>query len=85
MSVFVLVPKLARLTGCDDLLELGFMEREATPKPAMKPGIQLHLAGLSLLDTVAVLTSLGIDCCRTTVYDWIQKADLQPTKSCRVE
>jgi hypothetical protein len=30
-------------TGC---IELGFPEREATPEPAMKLGIRLHLAGV---------------------------------------
>ena len=53
-------------------------EREATPESAMKLGIQLHLAGLSLSDTVSVLESLGVQRCRTTVHNWIQKADLQP-------
>ena len=69
-----------RLTGCSDFPELEFVEREATPESAMKLGIQLHLAGLSLSDTVSVLEGLGVDRCRTTVHNWIQKADLQPTE-----
>jgi len=56
------------------------MERKATPEPTMKLGIQLHLAGLSLSDTVSVLAGLGVDRCRSTVHNWIQKADLQPTE-----
>jgi transposase-like protein len=44
----------------------------------MKLGIQLHFAGLSLSDTVSVLAGLAIQRCRTTVHNWIQKADLQP-------
>ena len=36
------------------------MEREATPEFAMKLGIQMHLAGLSLSNTVAVLETLGV-------------------------
>jgi transposase-like protein len=48
----------------------------------MKLGIQLHLAGLSLSDTVSVLDGLGVDRCRTTVHNWIQKADLQPAEGC---
>ena len=69
-----------RLTECSDFRELEFVEREATPESAMKLGIQLHLAGLSLSDTVSVLEGLGVDRCRTTVHNWIQKADLQPTE-----
>jgi len=69
-----------RLTECSDFPELEFVEREATPESAMKLGIQLHLAGLSLSDTVSVLEGLGVDRCRTTVHNWIPKADLQPTE-----
>ncbi|MDQ2055294.1 IS6 family transposase [Halobellus sp. H-GB7] len=68
-----------RLIECSDFPELEFVEREATPEPAMKLGIQLHLAGLSLSDTVSVLAGLGVERCRSTVHNWIQKADLQPT------
>ena len=74
------MPKSNRLVGCSDWPELEFVEREATPESAMKLGIQLHLAGLSLSDTVSVLGGLGVDRCRTTVHNWIQKADLQPTE-----
>jgi transposase-like protein len=74
------MPKPNRLVGCSDWPELGFVEREATPESAMKLGIQLHLAGLSLSDTVSVLAGLGVDRCRSTVHNWIQKADLQPTE-----
>ena len=70
------------LTECSDFPELEFVEREATPESAMKLGIQLHLAGLSLADTVSVLAGLGVDRCRSTVHNWIQKADLQPTEGC---
>lgn len=46
----------------------------------MKLGIQLHLVGLSLSDTVSVLASLGVERVRTTVHNWIQKAGLQPSE-----
>jgi putative transposase len=69
----------ARLNGGSDCFELGFVEREATPEPAMKLGIRLHLAGLSLLNTVSILDSLGVERCRPTVHNWVQKADLQST------
>ena len=69
----------ARLSEFSSDFELGFVEREATPEPAMKLGIQLHAAGLSLSDTVSVLAGLGVDRCRSTVHNWVQKAGLQPT------
>jgi hypothetical protein len=36
--------KNARFNGCLDEIELGFVEREATPRLLMKLSIQLHLA-----------------------------------------
>ncbi|ELZ33143.1 IS6 family transposase [Halorubrum tebenquichense] len=74
------MPEIARLNGGSDCFELDFVEREATPEPAMKLGIRLHLAGLSLSDTVSILDRLGVDRCRTTVHNWVQKADLQPRR-----
>ena len=71
--------EIARLNGGSDRFELGFVDREATPEPAMKLGIQLHLAGLSLSNTVSVLDSVGVERCRSTVHNWVQKAELQPT------
>jgi len=44
----------------------------------MELGIQFHLAGLSLSDTISMFDKLGVDRCRSTVHNWIQKADLQP-------
>jgi transposase-like protein len=76
------MPEARRLIERTDWPELDVVEREATPQPAMKLGIQLHLAGLSLSDTVSVLDGLGVDRCRTTVHNWIQKADLQPAEGC---
>ena len=50
------MPENTRLGGSLDQIDLGFVEREATPRLLMKLGIQLHLAGLSLPNTVSVLT-----------------------------
>jgi transposase-like protein len=72
------MPEITRLVGRIGCFELDFVEREATPEPAMKLGIQLHLAGLSLSNTILVLDMLGVDRCRSTVHNWVQKADLQP-------
>jgi transposase-like protein len=65
-----------RLGGDWEGFELEFVERVATPKQVMKLGIQLHLAGLSLSDTVSVLEISGIERVRSNVHNWMQKADL---------
>jgi hypothetical protein len=44
-----------------DEIQVGFVEREATPRLLMKLGIQLHLAGLSLSNTVSILEIFGVD------------------------
>lgn len=72
------MPKIDRLNERSGCFELDFLEREATPKPAMQLGIRLHLAGLSLSDTVSVLDTFGVERARSTVHNWVQKADLQP-------
>ena len=46
------MPENDRLNGCLNEIELGFVEREATPRLLMKLGIQLHPASLSLSNTV---------------------------------
>jgi transposase-like protein len=73
------MPEIDRLSDGCDWIDLSFLEREATPEPAMELGIQLHFAGLSLSNTVSVSETLGVDRHRTTVHHWVQKADLQPT------
>jgi putative transposase len=72
------MPENDRLAGCLDEIELGFVEREATPRLLMKLGIQLHLAGLSLSNTVSILEIFGVKRARSTVHNWVHKADLQP-------
>jgi transposase-like protein len=78
----VSMPEIGRLIGDSSDIELGFVDKEETPQPAMKLGIRLHLAGLSLADTVAVLADLGVDRVRSTVHNWRKKADLQPASGC---
>jgi len=72
------MPENASLNGCIDRIELGFVEREATPRLLMKLSIQLHLAGLSLSNTVSILEIFGVKRARSTVHNWVHKADLQP-------
>ncbi|SHG99096.1 IS6 family transposase [Halobaculum gomorrense] len=72
------MPENDRLNGCLSEIKLGFVEREATPKQFMKLGIQLHLRGLSLSTTVSILDKFGVNRARSTVHNWVHKADLQP-------
>ena len=72
------MPENTRLTGCLDQIELDFVEREATPRLLMKLSIQLHLAGLSLSNTVSFLEVFGVERSRSTVHNWVHKAELQP-------
>ena len=44
--------EITRLSGRSDWIELDFVERERTPSELVKLGIQLHLAGLSLSNTI---------------------------------
>jgi putative transposase len=68
-----------RLSGCSDWIDLGFVERERTPRQIIEVGIQLHIAGLSLSNTKQYLERLGVKRSRTAIHNWVQKADLQPT------
>jgi len=72
------MPENDRLSGCLDEINVEFVEREATPRLLMKLSIQLHLAGLSLSNTVSFLEVFGVDRVRSTVHNWVHKADLQP-------
>jgi len=73
------MPKRDRPTGFSTDFELDFVEREATPEPVMKLGIQLDAAGLSLSDTLSVLARLAVDRARSTVHSWVQIAGRQPS------
>ena len=57
---------------------LEFVEREATPPLLMKLSIQLQLSGLSISNIVSFLGVFGVDRVRSTVHNWVHKADLQP-------
>jgi hypothetical protein len=71
------MPEITRLSRGSDWTDLDFVERERTPRSAMKLGIQLHVAGLSLSNTISVLDELGVQRSRTAVHDWVQKTGLQ--------
>src|SRR6056297_3620155 len=72
------MPESTDLTGSSTDVQLGFVEREATPRELMRLSIQLHLRGLSLADTVRVLENFGVHRARSPVHNWVQKAELQP-------
>ncbi|WP_081630550.1 IS6 family transposase [Natronorubrum tibetense] len=72
------MPENARLSSSIGQIDLDFVEREATPRLLMKLSIQLHLAGLSLSNTVRILEIFGVNRARSTVHNWVHKADLQP-------
>jgi putative transposase len=44
----------------------------------MRLGIQMHVASLSLSNTISFLDDLSVHRSRKAVHDWVQKADLQP-------
>ncbi len=67
-----------RLSESTEWIDLGFVERERTPREIIETGIRHHLAGLSLSNTVILLEDLGVDRSRTAVHNWVHKADLQP-------
>lgn len=64
--------EITHLSRSSDWIDLGFVERERTPKRAIKLGIQMHVAGLSLLNTISGLDKLGVQCSRKAVNDWVQ-------------
>jgi transposase-like protein len=74
------MPKIRRLSGCSDWIDLSFVERERTPRQLMELGIRLHLAGLSLSNTVRELEKFGVERSRKAVHDWVHKCNLQPAE-----
>ena len=74
----VFMPKIDRLSGESDWIDLSFVERERTPRQLMELGIRLHLAGLSLSNTVRELERFGVERSCKAVHDWVHKCDLQP-------
>jgi putative transposase len=67
------MPENTRLNGSIDQIE-GFVEREATPRLLMKLGIQLHLAGLSVSNTVLIVEIFGVERAQSTVHNWFTRS-----------
>ncbi|WP_317175747.1 IS6 family transposase [Halomontanus rarus] len=72
------MPENSHPTPSIGQIDLDFVEREATPRLFMKISIQLHLAVLSLLNTVRIFETFGVERARSTVHNWVHRADLQP-------
>ncbi len=72
------MPENTRRNGYLDQIGGEFGEREVTPRSLMKLSIQLHLAGLSLSNTVSILDTFGVERARSTVHNGVDKAELQP-------
>jgi hypothetical protein len=68
-----------RLNRDSDWVNLGSLQREATPQSDRKVGIRLHVAELSLTDPASMLADLGLQRHRTT-HTHVRKADLRPAK-----
>jgi hypothetical protein len=66
--------KTTRLKPDSMAVELDFVDAVHTPKPVMEFAIELHIAGLSLSDTVVFIERFGISRARSTVHNWVKKA-----------
>jgi len=75
------MPEIDRLSRGSDCFELEFVEREVTPNWTMKFGIRLHLAGLSLSNTVSELERFGVERCPTTVHNWFRRPAYSPLRA----
>jgi putative transposase len=71
-------PKSPRLNRAGTDIELDFEDAVHTPIEIMEHAIQLHLAGLSLNNTVIALEQFGISLAKSTIHTCVQKADLEP-------
>jgi len=74
-----LISGIDRLVGDTDWIDLDLIERGWSPDPIIEVGIQLHLAVPSLSNTKQHIKILGVNCGRTAIHNWVNKAELQPT------
>jgi len=63
------MPENTRLSGPLDEIALEIVEREAIPRLLLNLSIQLHLAGLSLSNTVFIVEPFGVERARSTVHN----------------
>jgi len=79
------MPETARLKPGSMAVELDFVDAVHTPTPVMEYAIELHLAGLSLSNTVEMIERFGVSRARSTIHNWVKKADLEPRGGCSPE
>jgi transposase-like protein len=72
------MPESGGLEGSIDWIDLGFIERERTPRGIIKIGIQLHIVSVSLSNTKQLLERFGVERSRMAIHNWVQKTDVQP-------
>jgi transposase-like protein len=72
------MPESARLNGASARSSWILWDERRHRRALMKLSIQFHPIGLSLSNTVSILDILGVERARSTVHNWIHKADLQP-------
>ena len=77
--------KTARLKPGSTAVELDFVDAVHTPTSLMEFAIELHLGGLSLSKTVMALERFGVSRARSTIHNWVLKADLEPRGGCSPE
>ena len=73
----MLYARKRRLSVCLDEINLDCGVRGNT-EIVDEAQYSLYLSHLSLLNTVLVLEVFGVDRVRSTVHNWVHKADLQP-------
>lgn len=66
------------LSVCLNEINVAFVEQEATPKLLMNLSVQLYPSRVLLPNTVSFLEVFGVKGVRSTVHNWVYKANLQP-------
>lgn len=69
------MPEITRLSGSADWLDLDFVECKRTHEQAMKLGIPMLLAVLSVLNILLQIDGLSVQRSYKAVHDWVHKAD----------
>lgn len=79
MDFQVSMSEIDRLECPSDWIDLGFLERERTPREIIDVGIQPPVASVSLSNTKQIPERLGVKRSRTAIHNRVQKTDVQPS------
>ncbi|ELY70386.1 hypothetical protein SAMN05443661_11338 [Natronobacterium gregoryi] len=74
----MLMAETDRLDESTEWIDVAFVQRERTPREIIEKHIRHYLAKFSVSNTVILFEKLGVGRSRTVVYNWVQKAALQP-------